>query len=1509
MGFRKEQVTANLLNGKGEIRDVELNCDFLNETASKLSPFVAFESVRVSKVSFYVSSWTNIRKAPIFIDIEHVTAKLVEPLQFLNETEGRKALRQITRQQLANLLQQGILKSRGAYNLFDRILDNLTVEVSSVQVSFQPWGKFKTRRPGPWTPPALELSLANLRFVSVDELGHEGPPEEVWRHNNHHHRQHAGSLLIYKKCELQYKAAITPVNGIPIPLVTGKDNKMEIHVAIERRIRDGEVLAVQIDTTIPNVEVDLKQEAIPHVAHALAGVTYLLSKDREFQDPLVPEQSQMTESNRRIHVPIVTTLDSMGEEVGDKTTESAAPAAVQDATDVQLNIEDESSDEDDEVGEVEGKVSGGGDEPKQDQQQQASFTRTDSTASAAAGRTALPDHVKNEPVIVLPNGIVIHQKICMSVSIYDAVIRGLYGPDCDDKNNNADESTTAHPTGSSSGSPTNNNNITHCFELVSKGCVVEVIWPKVTKEKGGYVQASVSYFALEEKYQQQIKTLMCGGVKFHADKNPVESPSRPLPEVGRDETFPLFEDRVVRPDPLGLRFTFPAQACGLKTTVDFIEQSSFKGASNISNNAVKEKIQVLHEIGVDRVDFAVEAPSWCRILSFVVNEQGGGFDARWHSGDWSNDLSPRMLVSPSAPLDLDDCLQKTKQLFLDENDFISSDLLNLTARLTQVETRIPACIHQDIKSCDIVMKLDEVMLLVSSALPRTMLSGRIGNSVNGDDLQTKGIIEFPNDRTDVAYELEKAEDPSKRQRGLDTSRAISTFRAQLTLRGFSVELKPAIDFYTGHREPLLAPSELTMIFCFEGEPPETPEDNLTKTVVFLSMLIHRYDVNLDLDLLASALSTLMYHGTTLYRRLMELAEVVQRSMVEDNSESPLTDDATPSDEDKPRIPRSLRGRRVLVHKQLVDSRESGGISVALGIQIAELRTRLWRQHVLVSQEEESSAGSHDKNDSSSDRSKQHILPAVNLMDCSMKNLELGFEAALKKDSRRLVLKGCLSTVEAKVCDFNKLRAHVRIESDRTNSKADGKGQEEATEKMSPADYLVEVLSLKDQVEGGERMVDYAVGFRLEEMLEGHRRWSFSTDLANGGILHVRPEAIEALAVNIFEALLMPYDDNLAEYMQSDAKVFPNGTVGSILFLVVPTPEAAGIDTTLLLKPSTLFSGKRTPVEKVEALLQMVIERFVPQNVDVVLFRSRIENMIVAISSRKMSGFYSFNSHFADFVVTYFLEGKPSDERILHTTARKEESWFSLIDNYETGLHHRLKARQSLSRQDSDSASPADLRYFVPPHNLSYSYTQSKARIEMNEGVEIGGMDLLDDFLSCLQDFRIRFRQMSQNMNRIVASMQSRTSTVDEEATSEPADRNPAVVATEKTIGSIRNAKQSMNEVHSHLQSYCSSVGSLFSKMQNCLDMLRFEAFQKEKDRLAALAVASNQATGWLRLGTPGRTGQRGTITATLWPYWAVLRKGLILVHSSPNKTQVIDIIPLQGATLYINSQLGTKRGI
>ena len=175
-----------MLNGKGEITDVSLNCAFLNQALAKVTPSFELQSVHLSKLSFHVTTWSNLKKAPIVVVVEDVKATIVEPLDCLNKSK-RRVPQQISREELSLLIEQGLIKLRRDYNIFDRIVDNLHVEIRTLEVSFQPRGKFKTKRVGPWTPPVIMVNLNHVKYVSVDEYGLEGTPEQVWHHNRHAH--------------------------------------------------------------------------------------------------------------------------------------------------------------------------------------------------------------------------------------------------------------------------------------------------------------------------------------------------------------------------------------------------------------------------------------------------------------------------------------------------------------------------------------------------------------------------------------------------------------------------------------------------------------------------------------------------------------------------------------------------------------------------------------------------------------------------------------------------------------------------------------------------------------------------------------------------------------------------------------------------------------------------------------------------------------------------------------------------------------------------------------------------------------------------------------------------------------------------------------------------------------------------------------------------------------------------------------------------------------------------
>lgn len=82
IGFRRDQINSSLLTGRGEITSVDLNCNVLNDILRSYTPLVELESVHVTRLGFNVTSFTNIKKAPIEVLIDEIHVKVVECLEY-----------------------------------------------------------------------------------------------------------------------------------------------------------------------------------------------------------------------------------------------------------------------------------------------------------------------------------------------------------------------------------------------------------------------------------------------------------------------------------------------------------------------------------------------------------------------------------------------------------------------------------------------------------------------------------------------------------------------------------------------------------------------------------------------------------------------------------------------------------------------------------------------------------------------------------------------------------------------------------------------------------------------------------------------------------------------------------------------------------------------------------------------------------------------------------------------------------------------------------------------------------------------------------------------------------------------------------------------------------------------------------------------------------------------------------------------------------------------------------
>ena len=320
VGFSRDQINSNLLTGRGEITDVNLNCAFLNDILRSYTQLAVFESVLVTRLGINVTSFSNIKKAPIEIIIDEVHVRLVEPLHFQPAKESNSTSTSGggdgdgdgdggngAGTGTAGGEKENSPKARSAgYGLVHRIGDNIHVEINRVHIVFQPLGRFKTRRVGPWTPPALTMTLRNFRYVSVDEHGEEGTPDQVWRHNDKDRRKarlsRTGghhSIFIYKKlslgCSLGVQPSAAPSSGVggtggsPRPPPTCwlfRSVPVECQITMHKRRSDAAFLSAQNDVRIDDVEVGLDGRAVPLLVELAVAVGYLIAKDRTYVDPL-----------------------------------------------------------------------------------------------------------------------------------------------------------------------------------------------------------------------------------------------------------------------------------------------------------------------------------------------------------------------------------------------------------------------------------------------------------------------------------------------------------------------------------------------------------------------------------------------------------------------------------------------------------------------------------------------------------------------------------------------------------------------------------------------------------------------------------------------------------------------------------------------------------------------------------------------------------------------------------------------------------------------------------------------------------------------------------------------------------------------------------------------------------------------------------------------------------------------------------------------------------------------
>lgn len=1878
VGFRKEMVNASLLNGKGEITDLNLNCSFINEQLSSMIPYVELDSCHISRVAFQVSSWTNLRKAPIMVDIEHITVHMSEPLHYTFPRK-RQRIRQMTvsemEQHFADLEAECKRKGRpvsnpnkrGGYNIMDRIADNICIEIKSIYIQFQTWGKFKTRRPGPWTPPLIQIMLRNLRYCSVDEFGNEGTPEDHWAHNNKPQpRGQERTVLIFKQCSLDYDFGLTTLEGKQYSLLKGgrgvrppqsttleekepssptaaetvaalsglggpavvatetdpkaaaeavaalalgesqnaatgdeggdsddkdanraaggpakketamdvageepkhsnmegepaeaqkaepnntddaieaekteadgaddtvakasleeatsketkestegeqtdgqkddqkeesadataqndddkqkstektnstdpsddNNNKVMVQMAMKRRLRDGALLAIQADTTLYKVEVQIQAEVIQHLVHAAMGLQYCLSKDRGYEDPLRHENDKSDHNDKKESTEEGNDDEADAEKETKEetvTTENDDPPASpeekekadktqppegEDGNTAQATTDNkekevgtsEATEKDDVLLRLpsialDDNMSAAGDglsvlgdtdndtlegstvsqlqpvaENKAgfgksisnffsrksvtadssvpaaaaDEATVASGSELSTPIASAAAQVAAENLQVDRAIIMLPNGLVIHEKISVSVTVDRATVRGVYAPppEASPKEESQDDTLEeCDGTPIDSGQPKDHEDY---IQVDSSGAVVELIWPKSNLEKGGYAQASVSHVSIQERYGKRLRTVVSSGVRHGVPKGPIEIAPLPPIEVDNEETFPKFEDRAIREDPLGIHQTYPAQAMGLvaqldcqtrkkakeklpdtaplPTTITMDNENNDDAVSatpsapntsqdgstllNISQDEssapimsqecghqeeqTEEDVEVIvvnNELGVEHIDVVLDLDCWCRTLRFLLNERGGGFDERWHSGDWSLLLTTDMLVHPSVPLELDDHLQPLAKFFLDEHEFVSSDLFHVNAKIRNCEMRIPAPIQHNVRSCDIVAFINETLVTVSSDLPRAFPSANVGSTLTEEantPAEASRRIKFPNDPTDVSIELvnEDSIDAANGKSDVATQdmesavKTKSTFRLELKMQGMSTQIIPVIPFYRPTEpQQLITPTDVTVGFSFEGLPPENDHSNLIKMALFTSVNVKQLKMNCDLELLAGATSTILHHFHVARETIARAKDLFTTSRMpeDDNSlpnghgsknndgEDDISSTILSTTTSTPKIQKSLRGRGILVHRQLHRSRETGGLSLGMYLHLEDYNFNLWRQSASMKTPNlvgEGHASATDQN--------TVIIPLLKLISCSAKNFETGIEVSFPDDERRVVVKCGLSDASLSLCNLNGEGGSHSTNGEHTAgpasisqtdvplSKAAEKhhssGQDIHGTSGTKHQSMVDIIKFGATVpvnpvllaSGKEETArDGAILIRCEECYGSGRARSFAANIGTGGVINLHANQFESVFLLILETLMMPTWSTSMVYPLREKKRFPENSVGALFHALLP--------------------GKGGRFRLLKFLWTLVRLAF-PDDLRLLLLHIQMAEVLITIpevssedATKLMAKKCALMLRHLDLVTWYIssLDDLLGRNMFPVVASTKEGiSWTNIISQEALGINHRLSCRQSFHVAHTHAnASPAvHFVTLLPEFDVVLEYVMAKMSSMIDNTCSLGDKDYLRDCFSFLWRFMHRcvgiFFVLKQKLSllRLPESDTVKASISDESS-------KPIYTACLEIGKSLRAVKALLLRLGKYVDENSLAIESVLKERDEEAERLRQLVFAKEKELVAAVAMASSPIAGWLRVGGTHQSSLRISTASTLWRFWAVLRKEILFLYATPGKFKPVDLVSLHGAHL------------
>jgi hypothetical protein len=722
---------------------------------------------------------------------------------------------------------------------------------------------------------------------------------------------------------------------------------------------------------------------------------------------------------------------------------------------------------------------------------------------------------------------------------------------------------------------------------------------------------------------------------------------------------------------------------------------------------------VQYEVGMNTIFLTAHLEVLVQAYDHFWKKARNHFDVRWFSGQWQDELTTESFYIEQYLQPLPENIVKKIEL--------SSTFFNVTMKITDLKLKVPAPLTVDLrKSSDVMVAFSEISIVISSALPQLFLTENI---LDGED-----EIHFQGSE--------------------------SKFRVQTTMNGFSIEVFPSLFFQTPTSvHKLLQSKAITLLASYERM--ETTNDN--KHYLFLSNLLHYVQLNIDFELLAGAMTTLLHYRAILY------------SFMDNHHQS----------------------QDCQSHQDPVLAFLPSPLTLVFRLSLRKIDGRLWERHILG----ESITASQ-------------VIPLLHI-DAEMIELGLKLNNMFDPFSSRPTNTYYVDIATGKLGRFRL----STFREDNVNLETD-------------------ILCIGERE---ETTMQTMMRFSIHKSVRAKQCYKIKIYLKSCNLRLVR-EFDKTLEVLL---LALPNVEEFLPLYESTLKQIDNDTND--------------------FSVETVFSLLAIDFELIEAI---VIEAELVDSSICVPLISNSQSIWIVCEAAQLS--------------TGYLNEKMSLD--------SKEYWLKTFRDLTFGLHCAITSRQRISILDQDKMN-SQLIMEAPAIVKSFEFQSyfhpSDVQASFND-INLSSREVvaLEVVYGTIKEYRDRLTKLSSIVGGVTYNNQYKIALKTEKV----ADTSgPVAIACQTSRESIESAVVTLEELNKELLTLREKVVFELSSKNKELEEMSSKLFAKEVDRIHAYSLLTNDACGYIRVGSSAISSQRMVSITNFWRYWVVLKKNQLILYGNPSE--------------------------